>query len=67
MQINTQHFDGFAYPAAEVKKFMMAFGIFTLSLQNGAIIHHHPKDTALFKAWLELHRVENLKAELVKH
>lgn len=65
MQVNTPYFDGFAYPAIDVKKFMMTFGIFTLSLHNGTIVHHQPKDAVEFKIWLEHHHIENLKAELV--
>lgn len=65
MQINTPYFEGFAFAAVDIKKFMMTFGLFTLSLHNGTIIHHEPKNAAEFKGWLELHDIENLKAELV--
>jgi len=54
-------FEGFDYTADEIHKYIYTVGIFTISLKNGQIIHHDPKDIEAFKEWLDNNNIIDLR------
>ncbi len=42
----------FPYMVEELSAFAVTFGTFIISLKNGQIVHHDPKDEENFRQWL---------------
>lgn len=58
------YFKGFEYRADELKKYLYAAGIFTISLTDSSIVHFEPEDVRAFETWLKHHKVGDLREEL---
>ncbi len=54
-------YEGFKYTAKQLKKFMEAAGIFTISLRTNDIIHHTPDDPKAFREWLTVNGIEDIR------
>lgn len=56
-------YEGFEYRPEELRKFILAAGIFTIKLKKyNVIIHHTPDNVDSFKMWLLSHGVEDINA-----
>ncbi len=42
----------FPYNVEDLSAFAVTFGTFIISLKNGEIVHHDPKDEERFRQWL---------------
>ena len=58
-----ERFEGFEYKAEEIHKYIYTVGVFTISLRNGKIIHHDPKDSEAFKQWLDNNNIIDLRLQ----
>lgn len=54
-------FNGFQHSSFELLKYIEAFGIFSILLKEGEVVHFTPTDKAAFINWLSYHRIENIK------
>lgn len=50
----------FPYKAEDLSAFAVTFGTFIISLKNGQIVHHEPKDEEKFRQWLIENNVRHL-------
>ncbi|MFD2896100.1 hypothetical protein [Sphingobacterium arenae] len=60
----TNQYPGFEYSADELKKYFSgASGFFSIMLENGEIINHHPEDPKSFRAWLDQNDVIDVQLQ----
>ena len=59
--------DGFEYKSPELSAYIFSVGIFIISLKNGVVIRHEPKDPDAFLAWLRYHNIRDVRDELPPH
>ena len=50
----------FPYKAEELSAFANTFGTFVISLKNGQVVKHEPKDEGGFYKWLTKHKVRDI-------
>lgn len=62
----TDTYPGFEYSAHLLHKFIFAVDIFTILLKDGKIVHHRATDTELFRDWLIMHRIEDIKPDQIE-
>lgn len=63
---NSEHdFFDFTYQHAELHKFIEASGIFSIMLKTGEIIHFQPESPEEFSAWLNKHRIPDLRTNIL--
>lgn len=51
----------FGYRSEDIKKYVLAAGLFTLMLQSGKIIHYEPEDAEAFERWLLHNGIQNIR------
>ncbi|HEY0668475.1 MAG TPA: hypothetical protein VGD22_09890 [Sphingobacteriaceae bacterium] len=61
--LTSYHYVDFEQPADRLCKFHSSGDLFTILLKDGTIIHHTPKDTALFKKWLLEHKIVDIRTD----
>lgn len=61
----TANYPGFDHQPETLLKFIASSDIFTILLNNGAIIHYVPEDKNAFYKWLIHHKVEDIKLDNV--
>lgn len=69
--LKKNHFPGFEYPVERLSKYCRSGEIFTILLQTGEIKNFTEKDSflntrdkqELFEAWLQEHRITDIKEE----
>ena len=59
-----EYYEGLEHAAKNIQKFVAAAGMFTLSMKDGKIIHHTPKDPVAFRTWLLAHNVKDIRKSL---
>lgn len=57
------HFEGFAYAASEIEKFLNASNLFSIVLKNGDIVQFQPKDENAFRQWLGENDIPDIRKE----
>ncbi|ANH79989.1 hypothetical protein A8C56_02465 [Niabella ginsenosidivorans] len=56
-------FPGFEHAPDELTKYIEAFGIFTILLRNGSVVHYNPDDTNAFRYWLNRHKIIDIRTQ----
>ncbi len=53
----------FNYTPEELSAFAETFGTFVISLKNGEVVEHEPKDEEGFRRWLADHNIRNVNSQ----
>lgn len=53
----------FKHTPEELSAFAETFGTFVISLKNGTVVEHEPKDLEAFRAWLAENNVRNINQQ----
>lgn len=61
------YFTGFEYQSYEIRKFLQTYGMFTLMLTTGTIIHFRPERALDFQRWLNYHCIEDIRLAILRH
>lgn len=52
----------FPYTPEELSAYAETFGTFVISLKDGSVVKHDPKNADEFEQWLSTHNVRNINA-----
>ncbi len=63
----TSTFTNFPYRADELSAYIFSIDTFVISLKTGEVIHHTTEEHTAFEAWLQHHRIRNVRDGLPQH
>lgn len=55
------HLEGFEYPSHMIKKYISNLEMFTIMLVDGRIVHHIASDAEIFKNWLIINNIPDVR------
>lgn len=53
----------FNYAPEDLSAFAETIGTFVISLKNGEVVEHEPKDLEAFRKWLAENNIRNINAQ----
>lgn len=59
--LSDNHFPNLNIALNQIKRFKETVGFFSMLLEDGSIVHHSPEDKDLFREWLLMNNVPEIK------